>query len=136
MLMQFYGMDHAARAAAGTCEGTSLIVKELDPRYSSYYEMIQRGESMSDHREPQMYPLEEALRAQKALRDLAGLAPEQFPLQAFIGMVSDEIEILRQQGHSDEEIAETISRSSTIRITSEQIGANYAPAEQRRQAHG
>ncbi len=40
----------------------------------------------------QMYPVEEAIRAQKALREAAGLGPEQFPIQAFVGMISDEVE--------------------------------------------
>ena len=41
------------------------------------------------------YSLEQAIRAQKALRDAAGLSPEMFPVQAFVGMISDEIEKLR-----------------------------------------
>jgi hypothetical protein len=77
------------------------------------------------------YPLEEALQAQKALRELAGMAPEQFPLEAFVGMVSDEIEHLRRLGHSDEEIAAVISRSSKIEITAAEIAENYASPEAR-----
>ncbi len=37
------------------------------------------------------YPLEEAVKAQKALRAAAGLGAEQFPIEAFVGMISDEI---------------------------------------------
>ena len=77
------------------------------------------------------YPLEEALRAQKALRDKAGLPPEQFPVPAFVGMISDEIENLRQRGHSDEEIAETIRAHSKIEITAAEIAEHYAGTEQR-----
>jgi hypothetical protein len=44
------------------------------------------------------YPIEEAMKAQKSLRDAAGLGPEQFPLLAFVGMISDEIEMLRNRG--------------------------------------
>ncbi len=44
------------------------------------------------------YPIEQALRAQKALREAAGLGPEMFPVEAFVGMISDEIEQLRSQG--------------------------------------
>jgi hypothetical protein len=40
------------------------------------------------------YPIEEALRAQKALRDKAGLPTELFPVGAFVGMISNEIESL------------------------------------------
>ena len=77
------------------------------------------------------YPIEEALRAQKALRDKAGLPPEQFPLDAFVGMISDEIESLRQRGHSDQEIAETIRAHSKIEISAAEIGEHYAAPEQR-----
>ena len=77
------------------------------------------------------YPLDEALRAQKALRELAGLGPERFPIQAFVGMVSDEIETLRKQGHSDAEIAATIADNSAISVTADDIAAHYSPHEQR-----
>lgn len=80
---------------------------------------------------PQSYPLDEALRAQKALRDLAGMPPEAFPLEAFIGMVSDEIESLRAGGHTDEEIAQTISRNSAIQVSGSEIARYYAPPESR-----
>jgi hypothetical protein len=77
------------------------------------------------------YPVEEALRAQKALRDKAGLPPEQFSIGAFVGMVSDEIESLRQRGHSDQEIADTIQAHSKIEITAAEIAEHYAGPEQR-----
>ena len=78
-----------------------------------------------------MYPLEEALKAQTALRSEAGLEPEQFPIQAFVGMISDEIETLRAQGKSDEQIADIIRKNSKIKITSDEVAANYAPTEAR-----
>jgi hypothetical protein len=85
--------------------------------------------------EPKGYSLEEALRAQKALRKLAGLEPETFPVEAFVGMISDEIEILRRRGYSDEQIAEIVTQSSAIEITADEIAANYATPEQRRSDH-
>jgi len=86
---------------------------------------------MSDCTPEKIYPVEEAIRAQKALRELAGLGPEMFPVQAFVGMISDEVEILRTQGHSDEEIAQTITANSKIAITSAEIASNYASPEER-----
>ena len=77
------------------------------------------------------YPLEEAVKAQRALRAAAGLGPEQFPIEAFVGMISDEIESLRKRGQSDEEIAKLVRENSAIDITAEEIGRNYAPPEQR-----
>lgn len=77
------------------------------------------------------YPLEEALKAQSALRKAAGLEHEQFPLEAFVGMISDEIQVLREQGKSDDQIAGLIRQQSKIEISAADIAANYASPEQR-----
>ena len=82
-----------------------------------------------------MYPLEEALKAQKSLREAAELGPEQFPIQAFVGMISDEIEALRKRGKSDDDIASIIQRNSAIRISAREIAENYASHDERHQ-HG
>ncbi len=81
------------------------------------------------------YSVEQAVRAQKALRQAAGLSPEMFPIQAFVGMISDEIEKLRSQGKTDTEIADLIKASSSIEITASEIAENYASPEDRHQAH-
>jgi hypothetical protein len=81
--------------------------------------------------QPRNYPLEEALKAQSALRSAAGLEPEQFPIKAFVGMISDEIEALRTQGKTDEQIAALIRKNSDVEITADEIAANYAPPELR-----
>lgn len=78
------------------------------------------------------YPVEQALRAQAALREAAGLGKEMFPIQAFVGMISDEIEELRKMGSTDEEIAALIRENSSIDITAAEIADNYAPPEERR----
>jgi hypothetical protein len=85
---------------------------------------------MSTNNQEKAYPLTEALRAQKALRDLAGLKPEMFPVSSFVGMVSDEIEI-RKQGRSDEEIARTIAEHSSIEVSADDLASYYAPPEER-----
>ncbi len=81
------------------------------------------------------YSIEEAVKAQKALRAAAGLGPEQFPIQAFVGMISDEIESLRKRGKSDEDIAALVRENSAIEISADEIANHYAPPEERRQ-HG
>lgn len=81
------------------------------------------------------YSLEEALKAQRALRSAAGLAPETFPKQAFVGMISDEIECLRARGKSDSDIASLIQQNSAIEITPDEIVQFYASPEERHQ-HG
>jgi hypothetical protein len=85
--------------------------------------------------QPKLYPVEEAMKAQKSLREAAGLEPEQFPIQAFVGMISDEIESLRRRGQTDSEIASIIERNSAIKITAAEIAENYASPEER-QHHG
>lgn len=82
------------------------------------------------------YPVEQAIRAQKALRDAAGLGPELFPIQAFVGMISDEIETLRSQGKTDEEIANLITANSSIEITASEITDNFASADRRHPPDG
>jgi hypothetical protein len=78
-----------------------------------------------------MYPVEEAVKAQKSLRNAAGLEPEQFPIQAFVGMISDEIESLRRRGRTDDEIASIIQNNSAIEISAAEIAENYASPEER-----
>ena len=80
----------------------------------------------------QGYPLEEALKALGALREAAGLQPERFPVQAFVGMISDEVEALRARGMTDAEIAAIVRENSAIVISEVEIAENYASAEERR----
>jgi hypothetical protein len=86
---------------------------------------------MTDTREYKTYPLEEAVRAQTALRELAGLGPQRFPIQAFVGMISDEIESLRNQGRSEEDLAQAIQAHSAISITAADISAYYSSPHER-----
>ena len=81
------------------------------------------------------YAVEQAVQAQKALRNAAGLGPEMFPIQAFVGMISDEIEKLRSQGKTNDDIADLIRANSSIEITASEIAENYAPPEDRHQSH-
>ena len=81
------------------------------------------------------YSLEHSLQALNALREAAGSPPEQFPFPAFVGMISDEIKTLRNQGKSDAEISTLIHQSSGIDSTPKQLADNYAPHAQRRGPH-
>jgi hypothetical protein len=90
---------------------------------------------MSDSQHEKSYPVQEAIRAQQALRHLAGLEPEMFPIQAFVGMISDEVEALRKQGHSDAQIAKTIQDNSKIKITADEVADYYASPEERHAPH-
>ena len=76
-------------------------------------------------------PLQEALKALNALREASGSGPETFPLPAFVGMISDEVETLRSTGKTDGEIAAIIEANSAVRISAENIRQHYATPEQR-----
>ncbi len=75
--------------------------------------------------------LQAALKAQAALRADAGLAEEKFQISEFVGMISDEIEVLRKLGRTDDQIAHIISSNSPVKIGAETIRENYAPPELR-----
>lgn len=77
------------------------------------------------------FTLEQAMRAQQALRQAAALPPEQFPLEAFVGMISDEMEALRKAGKSDEEITEIVNRAAQTQLSTSDIASNYATPEER-----
>jgi hypothetical protein len=85
--------------------------------------------------EPKMYSVDEALKAQKALRTASGLGPEMFAMEAFVGMISDEIQSLRERGQSDSDIADLIRANSQIEVTSDEIARYYATPEERHQHH-
>ena len=86
---------------------------------------------MDDVKETKRYSIGEALRAQSALREVAGLAPEMFSVQAFVGMISDEIDAMRGLSYSDAEIAEKICGSSAIAVTGDDIRNFYASRSER-----
>ena len=74
---------------------------------------------------------QEAAEAQTALRRALGLGPEWFPIQAFVGMISDEIEQLRGQGQDDAMIARVIAEATGKIITAESITRFYASPQER-----
>lgn len=77
------------------------------------------------------FTLDQSIAAQKALRSALNLPEEMFPVEAFVGMVSDEIEQHRKAGKSDQDIAAIIEQATGKRITAEAIAEHYASPEQR-----
>ena len=77
------------------------------------------------------FSAEQAVRTQAALREALGLGPERFPLQAFVGMISDEIEQLREAGRSDAEIARLVSHAGGAEVSADDLQAFYATPEAR-----
>ena len=66
--------------------------------------------------------------AQKALRSVARLPEERFPIQVFIGMLGDEIEALRESGKTDREIASLINWSAGVNITACDVTEYHVPS--------
>lgn len=77
------------------------------------------------------FTLDESITAQKALRAALGMPEEVFPVEAFVGMVSDEIEQHRKAGKSDQDIAAIIEQATGKRISAEAIAEHYATPGQR-----
>jgi hypothetical protein len=80
------------------------------------------------------YSIQEALKVQEAMRTELGLKPERFETPAFVGMLSDEIEKLRDAGRSDGEIAELVRQEIGRDLSPADIAKYYASPEDRR--HG
>ncbi|NJM35041.1 MAG: hypothetical protein HC850_10435 [Rhodomicrobium sp.] len=78
-----------------------------------------------------IFTLAEALAAQKALRDAAGAKEEMFELADVIGMTSDEIEMLQEQGKSWDEIAAMIQRATGKPVTGKEVEQYYVGPEDR-----
>lgn len=79
----------------------------------------------------QTFTASQAADAQTALRKALGLPPEHFPLPAFIGMISEEIEQLRKTGKTDEEITAIIEEATWVKIAAQAVTDFYALPEKR-----
>ena len=77
------------------------------------------------------YTLAEALAAQKALREAAGAEEEVFELADVIGMVSDEIDMLKEQNFALDKIAALVQASTGKPVTAADIEKYYVPADER-----
>lgn len=78
-----------------------------------------------------MFNLDEAIRAQRALRDALGLKEEMFPVEAFVEMISDEIEQMRAAGRSDSDIVAIVAQTTGQQMTASDIATHYIEPEQR-----
>ena len=77
------------------------------------------------------FTLDESIRAQKAMRDELDMPEEKFPIPAFVGMVSDEIEKLRAAGRSDADIATIVKKATGKDIPPDAIAEHYATPDER-----
>ena len=77
------------------------------------------------------FTAEQAVVAQRALRAALGLGAEAFPLPAFIGMISDEVQQMREAGRSDQDVIEIIANATGQEIGAEDLATFYAPPQSR-----
>jgi hypothetical protein len=83
------------------------------------------------HDESLTFSAQEAVAVQRELRRSLGMDAERFPLPAFVGMISDEIDQFRDAGKSDADIVAVIKSTIGRDITPWDIKAHYAPPEAR-----
>lgn len=79
-----------------------------------------------------VFTLQQSLQARAALRRKLDADVEELPIEALIGMLSDEIEQLRAKGATDGEIAKIISTSAGSIVNAQDVTLHYAPPEKRR----
>lgn len=77
------------------------------------------------------FSVREAVAVQAELRRSLALNPEQFPLPAFIGMISDEIDQFRDAGRSDADVVALIKSTIGRDITVADIERFYASPQAR-----
>lgn len=77
------------------------------------------------------FTLAEALAAQKALREAAGAKEELFELADLIGMTSDEIEMLQEQGKSWDDIAAILQKATGKPVTAKNVEEYYVGPDER-----
>lgn len=82
------------------------------------------------------FSAQEATAVQRELRRALGLGAEAFPLQAFVGMISDEIEQFRAAGRSDAEVAAVIQGAIGREVDPADLARFYAPPDARAWGEG
>ena len=71
------------------------------------------------------FNLNQAMKAQAALRTAAGEGEELFDERQLVGMLSDEIRTLRTSGSTDEEIATLLKTEAGVDLDAETIRRFY-----------
>jgi hypothetical protein len=71
------------------------------------------------------FSLDQAMKAQAALRAAAGEGEERFDERQLVGMLSDEIRALREAGSTDDDIAALLKTGAGLDLPAETIGKFY-----------
>ena len=78
------------------------------------------------------FSAEDAAKANRELRRALGLPPQEFGLEQFVGMISDEIEQLRSAGKNDAEISRLLHDAVNVDVSADSIARYYASPDERR----
>ena len=82
------------------------------------------------------FTLGQAMKAQAALRASAGEGEETFDEQQLVGMLSDEIRVLRQFGSTDEAIAALLQTEAGLDLDADTIGRFYVDTSEWQRPNG
>ncbi len=77
------------------------------------------------------FTAEQAAAANRSLRAALGLRPQEFTTQQFVGMISEEIEQLREAGKTDDDIAQLLEKEVGVFISSDSIRRFYSDETER-----
>lgn len=77
------------------------------------------------------FSIDEAIKAQRALRQALGLGDERFEVSEFVEMISDEIEQMRNDGKSSADIVAVVADATGHRIDPADIDRHYVSPEDR-----
>lgn len=81
-----------------------------------------------------VFTVDQVAEANTALRTALGLRPEHFSMTQFIGMVSDEVDQLRDKGWGDAEIAALLAESTGSVVTDKDVATHHVPRAARASA--
>ncbi|WP_428152227.1 hypothetical protein [Brevundimonas sp.] len=77
------------------------------------------------------FSLDEAIKAQRSLRQALGLGEERFEVPEFVEMISDEIEQMRDAGKSDEDIVAVVADATGHRMDPADLDRHYIAPKDR-----
>ncbi len=77
------------------------------------------------------FSLDEAIKAQRSLRQVLGLGEERFEVSEFVEMISDEIEQMRDAGKTNEDIVAVVAEATGHRMDPADLDRHYIAPEDR-----
>ncbi|KQY93086.1 MULTISPECIES: hypothetical protein [unclassified Brevundimonas] len=77
------------------------------------------------------FSLDEAIKAQRALREALDLGEERFEVSEFVEMISDEIEQMRDAGKTNDDIAAIVTEATGHRMDPSDLDRHYIAPEDR-----